>query len=170
VKVRPATPTDADACAAIYRPYVEETTVSFETEAPTPTEMAARIGSAIEWIVAVDDQDTVIGYAYASRHRERAAYRFASDVSVYVGPGHAGRGVGRALYARLLADLEQRGYRQACAGIALPNDASVGLHTALGFRSVGTYEGIGWKNGAWQDVHWMQLALGGDGPPAAEPG
>lgn len=168
VTVRPATPADAQACADIYRPYVEETAVSFETEAPTTTELAARIASAIAWLVAVDEHDTVLGYAYASRHRERAAYRFACDVSVYVGPGSAGRGIGRALYAQLFADLEERGYRQACAGIALPNAASIGLHMALGFRSVGTYERIGWKHGAWHDVHWMQLALGGDGPPVAE--
>lgn len=168
VTVRAATPADAQACADIYRPYVEETTVSFEADAPTATEVAARIGNAIAWIVAVDGHDTVLGYAYAARHRERAAYRFACDVSVYVGPGSAGRGIGRALYAQLFADLEERGYRQACAGIALPNAASIGLHTALGFRSVGTYERIGWKHGAWHDVHWMQLALGGDGPPLAE--
>lgn len=169
VRLRPATSADAAACAGIYRPYVEDTTVSFETEPPTATDMAGRIGASIRWLVAVDGQDRVIGYAYASRHRDRAAYRFACDVSVYVGPGSAGRGVGRALYAALLADLEQRGYRMACAGIALPNPASVGLHTAVGFRPVGVYKRIGWKHGAWHDVLWMQRALGGDGPPAAEP-
>ena len=167
--VRPAVPADAAVCAAIYRPYVEETAVSFETSAPSAEEMAARIGSAVRWLVAADADDAVVGYAYASRHRERAAYRFACDVSVYVGPGNAGRGVGRALYAALLADLEQRGYRMACAGIAVPNPASVGLHTALGFRPVGTYERIGWKHGAWHDVLWMQCAIGGDGPPVDEP-
>ncbi|GGO86793.1 N-acetyltransferase [Nocardioides phosphati] len=167
--VRVATANDAGACAGIYGPYVEDTVVSFETEAPTPEQMAARIGSAIRWLVAVDADDTVIGYAYASSHRERAAYRFACDVSVYVRPGNAGRGVGRALYEALLADVEQQGYRMACAGIALPNPASVGLHTALGFRPVGTYERIGWKRGAWHDVHWMQRPLGGDGPPLGEP-
>ncbi len=167
--VRPATSADAAACAAIYRPYVEDTVVSFETAAPSVEEMAARIGSAVRWLVAVSPEDRVIGYAYASRHRERAAYRFACDVSVYVGPGNAGRGVGRALYAALLGDLEQRGYRMACAGIALPNPASVGLHAALGFRPVGTYERIGWKHGAWHDVLWMQCAIGGDGPPVGEP-
>lgn len=167
--VRVATANDARACAGIYRPYVEDTVVSFETEAPTSEQMAARIGSAIRWLVAVDADDTVIGYAYASSHRERAAYRFACDVSVYVGPGDAGRGVGRGLYEALLADVEQQGYRMACAGIALPNPASVGLHTALGFRPVGTYERIGWKRGAWHDVHWMQRPLGGDGPPVTEP-
>lgn len=167
--VRAATTGDAAACAAIYRPYVEETAVSFETDAPTADEIASRIGSAHRWLVAVEPGDAVIGYAYASRHRDRAAYRFACDVSVYVGPASAGRGAGRALYAALLADLEQRGFRMACAGIALPNPASVGLHTALGFRPVGVYERIGWKHGAWHDVLWMQCALGGDGPPRGEP-
>lgn len=167
--VRPATSADAVACAEIYRPYVADTAVSFETEPPTGAEMAARIAGSIRWLVAGDAEDAVIGYAYASRHRERAAYRFACDVSVYVDPGHAGRGVGRALYVALLADVERQGFRTACAGIALPNPASVGLHTALGFRPVGTYERIGWKHGAWHDVHWMQCALGGEGPPATEP-
>jgi len=167
--VRVATSADAAACAQIYRPYVEDTAVSFETEPPSAADMAARVTGSIRWLVAVDADDTVIGYAYASGHRERAAYRFACDVSVYVGPGSAGRGVGRGLYEALLAGVEEQGYRMACAGIALPNPASVGLHTALGFRPVGTYERIGWKHGAWHDVHWMQRDLGGDGPPLAEP-
>lgn len=168
--VRTAQPTDAAGCAAIYRPFVEETAVSFETVAPTVEEMASRIGSSVRWLVAVTAEEALLGYAYATRHRERAAYRFACDVSIYVGPESAGRGVGRALYAALLADLEARGYRMACAGIALPNPASIGLHTAMGFRPVGTYERIGWKHDAWHDVRWMQRPLGGgDGPPTVEP-
>ncbi len=170
---------DAAACAAIYAPYVTDTWISFELEPPTATAMAQRIASAHAWLVAVDSPDAgapdvdgthspVLGYAYATRHRERAAYQWACDVSVYVAEQAQRRGVGRALYERLLAQLATQGLRMACAGIALPNDASIALHTSLGFEPIGTYRDIGWKHGGWRDVHWMQLPLGEPGaPPAA---
>lgn len=160
---------DAWACAHIYAPYVTDTVVSFELDPPSAPEMAQRIGSAIEWLVAVRDND-VVGYAYAVQHRQRAAYRFACDVSVYVHRGSHGLGVGSELYRQLLDRLERRNYRTACAGITMPNDASQGLHTALGFTRVGVYHAIGWKFDAWHDTLWMQKHLGGSGPPAGEPG
>jgi phosphinothricin acetyltransferase len=164
--VREATAADAAACAAIYAPYVTDTAVSFETEPPGPDEMAARIAAAHEWLV-LEDGGRVVGYAYAGRFAPRAAYRWACEVSVYLERGRHRTGGGRALYAALLPRLAARGFRVAVAGMTLPNDASVGLHRAMGFEPVGTYRRIGYKHGAWHDVAWAQLALaGGDGPPA----
>lgn len=170
LQIRSADPElDAWACATIYAPYVRDTVVSFELDAPDASETAQRIGAAIEWLVAVRGRD-IVGYAYAVQHRERAAYRFACDVSVYVDPAAHRGGVGKALYTGLFDRLAARNYRTLCAGITLPNDASRGLHTSLGFREVGTYRSIGWKFEAWHDTLWMQKRLGGDGPPRAEPG
>jgi L-amino acid N-acyltransferase YncA len=166
--IRPATPDDADACAAIYAPYVTETAISFETEPPTSAEMAERIAAAIAWFVLCDD-GRVTGYAYAGRFHPRAAYRWACEVSVYLEPNRRGRGAGRALYDVLLGHVAERGYRSAIAGMTLPNPASEALHRALGFEPVGTYRSIGYKAGAWHDVHWTQKLLAGDDGPPAEP-
>lgn len=158
---------DAEACAAIYAPYVRDTPISLEERAPTVQEIAARIEATTQthpWVVA-DEGDALIGYAYATRHRERACYRWATDVTVYVSPHSQHRGVGRALYQTLFEALAHQGFRMACAGITLPNQASVGLHEALGFKPVGVYRNIGWKFGAWHDVGWWQLELGGGDPP-----
>jgi L-amino acid N-acyltransferase YncA len=160
---------DARACAAIYGPYVREGAVSFEDEAPGADEMARRIeriGATHPWLVAELDGQ-VVGFAYACPHRERAAYRWAADVTVYVDPAHQRRGVGRELYVALFELLRRQRLHVACAGITLPNDASVGLHEALGFEPVGVYRSIGYKAGAWRDVGWWQLRLiaPGDAPP-----
>jgi phosphinothricin acetyltransferase len=164
---RPADPDrDGAACAAIYAPYVTGSVVSFEEEAPGAAEMTRRIAATTAthpWIVAERD-GAVAGYAYASRHRDRAAYRWAADVAVYVDARHHGAGVGRELYAELLEQLRGRGLRWACAGIALPNPASVGLHEAFGFEPVGVYREIGFKAGGWHDVGWWQLDLGAREP------
>lgn len=101
----------------------------------------------------------MVGYAYASQHRTRAAYRWAADVTVYLAPSHRGVGAGRRLYAELLERLRRQRFQVACAGVTLPNDASVGLHRAMGFEPVGVYERIGWKGGAWRDVMWLELEL-----------
>jgi phosphinothricin acetyltransferase len=157
---------DATACAAIYRPYVSDSIVSFEARPPTAEEMADRIGNAHAWVVA-DYEGVALGYAYASQHRERAAYRWAADVAVYIDLGHHRSGVGRALYTRLFGQLRAIGLWTVCAGITQPNDASNGLHRAMGFVPVGTYRRIGWKAGAWHDVKWLQMDLRPDepGPP-----
>jgi L-amino acid N-acyltransferase YncA len=167
--VRDARAADAEACAAIYAPYVQATAISFETLAPSVVEMGARIASAQSthaWLVLEENQQ-VVGYAYGSQFKERAAYRWACEVSVYVAPGRLRNGAGRTLYEALLARLAARGFRTAVAGMTLPNPGSEGLHRALGFEPVGTYRRIGWKYGRWYDVAWVQRALvTGDGPPA----
>ena len=169
--VRDATEQDAAACAAIYAPYVEGTAITFEYEPPSPAVMAGRITAARHrhaWLVLEDD-GRVVGYAYGGPHKERAAYRWACEVSVYLESGREGRGGGRALYEALLARLAERGFRVALAGMTLPNEASVGLHRALGFEPVGTYRRIGWKHGAWHDVAWAQRWLGADVEPPPPP-
>lgn len=168
--IRDADPArDAAACAAIYAPHVEGSPVSFEERAPGAAEMAARIercGRSHAWLVA-ERGGEVVGYAYATAFNERPAYRWSASVSVYVGEAARGQGVGRTLYEALLARLRGRGFRMACAGITLPNEASVGLHEALGFEPTGINREIGWKQGAWRDVGWFQLELAPapQGPP-----
>ncbi len=152
---------DAAACAAIYAPYVEQTPISFEERPPDALEMEARIARSAAthpWLVA-EVGGEVVGYAYAYRHRERAAYRWAADVSVYVAANRRGEGLGRSLYERLFVHLRRQNFQVACAGITLPNDASVRLHEALGFLRVGISPRIGWKGGRWHDVSWWQLEL-----------
>src|SRR4051795_13384869 len=166
--VRTATEADAAACAAIYAPYVTDTAVSFEEEAPSADEMARRIASAHEWLV-LEDQGRVVGYAYATTFHPRAAYRWACEVSVYLEPGRRRTGAGRALYEDLLARLTARGFRMAIAGMTLPNDASAGLHRALGFEPVGTYRRVGYKHGAWHDVAWTQRPLAAARPDDQPP-
>jgi phosphinothricin acetyltransferase len=170
--IRDATEADGEACAGVYAPYVHDTAITFETEAPTGADMAARIArcqSRHAWLV-LEDEGPVVGYAYGGVYMERAAYRWASTVSVYLEPGRRRSGAGRALYEALFTRLVERGFRMAVAGMTLPNEASEGLHRAMGFEVVGTYRRIGWKHGAWHDVTWMQKELvGGDEPPE-EPG
>lgn len=171
--IRSADPAlDAEACAAIYRPHVEDDATSFEERAPGREEFSERIEDILAshaWLVA-EDGGEVIGFAYACRHRSRPAYRWAADVSVYVAAGRRGEGHGRRLYEVLLEELRERGFRVACAGITLPNEASVALHEGLAFEPVGVYRRIGWKAGAWQDVGWWQLELSPEAEdPPAEP-
>lgn len=161
IGIRSATVADAPRCAVIYAPFVTDSWVSFELEPPSEEEMAARIASALHrhgWLVAEDD-GAVLGYAYGSGHRTRAAYRTSCDVAVYVDPGQKRRGIGRALYEALLPRLKNRDIHAAFAGIALPNDASIGLHRSMGFELVGTYREVGWKMGDWRDVSWFQRLL-----------
>lgn len=168
--IRLARTDDAAAIAAIYAPYVLDTTISFEEDPPTAAQMAERIVAtqATCPFILLEDQGEVVGYAYAGPHRARAAYRWSVDVTVYVA-GHAHRrGVGRALYADLLDRLVKQGFHSAFAGIALPNDKSVGLHEALGFEHLGTYREVGFKFGRWHDVGWWRRPLN-DGLPASDP-
>jgi L-amino acid N-acyltransferase YncA len=162
---------DAAACAAIYAPNVDPGVASFEDRAPTADEMAERIATSARsypWLVAERD-GRVAGYAYGSQHRTRAAYRWAVDVTVYVDPALHRGGVGRELYDALLELLARQRLHVACAGIALPNDASVGLHEALGFEPVGVYRDVGFKHGAWRSVGWWQRRLLPAGSPPEEP-
>jgi phosphinothricin acetyltransferase len=162
ITIRPADPErDAAACAEIYAPNVERSPTSFEERPPSTedfSERIARISATHPWLVAEKDGE-VVGYAYACRHRERPAYRWAVDVSVYVREGQRGQGIGRGLYEALFEALRRQRFRLACAGITLPNEESVALHERLGFVAVGVFRGVGWKAGAWRDVGWWQLDL-----------
>jgi L-amino acid N-acyltransferase YncA len=165
---------DAAACAAIYAPSVSDGVASLEERVPEPRELADRIRiiqRSHPWLVAETDAQ-VVGYAYASCHHERASYRWSADVTVYVSAAHHRRGIGRALYESLLGLLVRQGIYEACAGITLPNDASVGLHESLGFKPVGVYRDIAFKFGSWRSVGWWQKTLQPrtDGTPPAELG
>jgi len=165
--IRPAEAADAPAMLEIYRPYVTGSAISFEQDVPTVEEYAARVRRYLkDWAGVVAESDgTVIGYAYGSAHRERAAYKWSVETTVYVAQGAQRQGVGRRLYAALLPQLAQCGYCNAYAGVALPNDASVGLHLALGFNPVGTFPRVGYKFCRWWDVAWFHLPLRNEPKP-----
>jgi L-amino acid N-acyltransferase YncA len=168
--VRSASVDDAAACAAIYAPYVTGSAISFEDEPPDAAEMAGRIATALDthaWVVLEDD-GRVCGYAYGGPYKARPAYRWSCEVSVYVEIGRRRTGAGRRLYTAVFERLSRRGYRTAVAGMTLPNEASAALHRAMGFQPVGTYSRIGYKLGAWHDVHWAQRQLAAGGDPPAE--
>jgi L-amino acid N-acyltransferase YncA len=170
-RIRLAAAGDGAACADIYRPAVDGSATSFEAEAPGAAEMASRITTTLErfpWVVC-EIGSSAAGYAYATAHRTRTAYQWSVEVSAYVSADHHRRGVGRALYTSLFEILKLQGFRNAYAGITLPNDASVGLHSALGFSPLAVYRGIGYKLGRWHDVGWMELALLPRDPDVAPP-
>jgi L-amino acid N-acyltransferase YncA len=167
--IRPAEPArDAAACAAIYAPSVESTPISFELVPPDATEFSRRIErySATHQFLVAEEDGKVVGYAYACRWAERAAYDWSVEVSVYVDGDHHGEGIGRALYTELFERLRAQGFRIAVAGVTLPNPASIGLHESMGFEPIGALRDIGWKEGAWRDVGYWQLTLR---PDAADP-
>jgi phosphinothricin acetyltransferase len=169
--IRFADELDAAAIVGIYRPVVESTAISFETAPPDRNEMARRIVDTtreLPWLVC-EIGGRVAGYAYATKHRVRSAYRWSVDTSVYVDAGCRQRGVARGLYTSLFGILSAQGYFNAYAGIALPNAASVGLHEAVGFRKVGVYQRVGYKFGEWRDVGWWQLELRAHEASPAEP-
>lgn len=170
-RVRLAESGDAADIVSIYGPYCDSTTVSFEVVAPTVDQMRERISSITAnypWLAAEID-GKVVGYVYASRHHERAAYRWSVDVAVYIAPGQQRSGLGRVLYEALFTILRAQGFFKAFAGITLPNPASVGLHEALGFCPAGVLRGVGHKLGRWLDVGWWQLNLQAERNAAADP-
>jgi phosphinothricin acetyltransferase len=171
MRVREATAHDGAACAAIYAPYVTGTAISLEVEPPSPADMGLRIGAAIRthaWLV-LEDAGRVAGYAYGSKYHQRAGYRWACEVSVYLEPGRRRTGAGRALYTELFDRLAARGMLLAVAVMTVPNEASVGLHRAMGFERVGVHPKIGFKHGSWHDVALFQRALAEGGDPPREP-
>lgn len=160
-RIRLATAADAPSLAVIYGPAVRDSATSFELMAPDAAEMARRVealAARFPWLV-YEDGGAVGGYAYASPHRDRAAYQWSVEVSAYVAPEWQRRGIARRLYESLFTILAELGYVNAYAGITLPNPASVGFHTALGFRPVGTYHGVGHKFGRWHDVIWLEREI-----------
>jgi phosphinothricin acetyltransferase len=162
IDIRPATAADAERICAIYNPYVATTTISFEEQPVTAAEMAARIrdvdGAGLPWLVATLD-GKLVGYAYATKWRARAAYRHSVESSVYLDHEFFGHGCGLRLYRRLIDELRARGLRTIIAGIAQPNERSVGLHERLGFRKVAHFSEVGLKFGQWVDVGYWQLNL-----------
>lgn len=173
--IRLATPADGPALAEIYAPAVTDRATSFEVEAPDAAEMSRRIETMLArtpWIVYTD-ADRVAGYAYATPHRARSAYQWSVEVSAYVHPAWQRGGIGRSLYRSLFAVLTLQEFRNAYAGITLPNPASVGFHEALGFSPVGVYHRVGYKLGAWHDVMWLERGLAphalAPAPPIALP-
>jgi len=166
--IRLANETDAQQIQTIYAPYCKHSPVSFELEPPSVEEMRLRIAKILPdypWLVC-ESAGEIHGYVYASRHRERPAYQWSVDVTVYIREEQQRTGIGRALYTSLIELIRLQGYYHAYAGITLPNPGSVGLHEAMGFRPVGTYRAVGFKDGAWHDVGWWQLELQ---PPALTP-
>jgi len=170
VVIRPAGDKDAAAIAAIYAPFVESTATSFETEPPSADDIKKRIKEttvAYPWLVCECD-GVVAGYAYATRHRVRAAYQWCVEVSVYVHPDFQRSGVARGLYTSLFAILAAQGFVNAYAGITLPNARSVALHEGLGFLPLAVYRGVGFKMGQWHDVGWWQFVVN-QHPASPEP-
>lgn len=160
--LRPATAADAPAIAAIYNHYVVHTIVTFEEEAVSDAEMAQRIaevgGLNLPWFVW-DENGHVLGYAYASRWKSRCAYRYSVESSIYIDKDAVGRGLGRKLYDALIAALRERKIHSVIGGIALPNEASVGISEKLGFQKIGHFKEVGWKFNQWIDVGYWELIL-----------
>jgi L-amino acid N-acyltransferase YncA len=174
MEIRDADPLgDAAACVAIYAPFVTDSSVSFDEVPPTVEEFAEKIKKLSQthaFLVALEDGQ-VIGFAYSSPYRERVAYRWSAEVSVYINGDYRGRGIGKALYDVLLDLMRRQGMRVAIAGITQPNPASMALHQSCGFVPVGVFERIGYKQGGWRDVAFLSLQLvsGESEDPPQEP-
>lgn len=160
--IRPATPADAAAIAAIYNHYIQHTTVTFEEEVISATELVRRMDevaqAGLPWLVA-DLEGTIAGYAYGSRWKTRIGYRFSTEISVYLDPARPGKGLGTQLYTRLFEILREKGLHAVIGGIALPNEASVALHEKFGMEQVAHFKQTGFKFGQWIDVGYWQRCL-----------
>jgi phosphinothricin acetyltransferase len=159
--IRLARPQDAEAMLTIYGPYITDTSYTFETRVPTNEEFAQRISEYLEywpWLV-YEEKGRVAGYAYGSKYRERAGYQWCVECSVYIHPDFQARGIGKRLYEALFRILRAQGYYNVYAVINLPNETSVRLHEACGFRWFANYEQVGYKLGKWKTVGWWQLQL-----------
>jgi L-amino acid N-acyltransferase YncA len=170
--IRLATVEDASGILEIYQPCILQTAITFEETPLTPDQMRERVAETLPrypWLVSVDENGEVLGYSYASRHAERASYRWSVDAAIYTHPGHHRKGIGKSLYRLLFDLLREQGYVNAYAGIALPNAASVSLHESLGFAPAGVFPRAGFKLGAWRDVGWWHLPLRPATPAPREP-
>ncbi len=166
--IRLANLKDAPALLAIYAPFIEQTVISFEYTVPTVAEFAERVQSVLTqlpWLV-YEQNGQIAGYAYASKHRDRTAYQWSADTSVYIHPKFHRQGIARSLYIVLLDLLRKQGYYNAYAGITSPNEKSERFHESMGFTRLGNYEKVGYKFGEWHDVQWYNLVLQ---PHAAAP-
>lgn len=169
MSIRMATPDDAEALLSIYAPYVTNTAVTFECECPTPSAFARRmeeIGATYPYLVWEED-GAVGGYAYACAYRQREAYRWAVETSIYLDKSFQGRGVAKALYGELLDRLCKLHYHTAFGIITLPNEKSVALHRHFGFEEAGIWRECGFKLGRWHDVICLQKTLQ-DAPEAPQ--
>jgi phosphinothricin acetyltransferase len=169
MKIRIARQDDSPAIAEIYAPIVAYTHISFELEPPGSDEMWGRMSKAIENHVGLvaEEAGTVVGYAYASKYREKPAYKWSTESTIYVRDSARGKGVGSGLYKTLLRILAAQNYRQVYGGIALPNAASIALHEAVGFKHIGINPEAGYKLGRWHDLGWWSFQLNaGDGEPS----
>jgi phosphinothricin acetyltransferase len=156
-----ATTDDSESILKIYAPYIENTSYTFETEVPTIDAFKERISSYLHnwpWLVCEID-GTIAGYAYGTKHRERVAYQWSIESSVYVRDDYHRMGVAEALYTALINILKLQGFRNLYAVINLPNDKSVSFHEKLGFEYFATYKNVGYKLGRWKNVGWWQLQL-----------
>jgi phosphinothricin acetyltransferase len=161
ISIRPVKISDADFCLSLYSNYVVGSAVSFELEAPSLVEFSNRIDTISKrfpYLVA-EENGNVIGYAYASAYRDRAAYQWNVEVSIYVEDQNKKSGVATALYTQLFNELERIHICKAFAVIALPNDASVGFHHKMGFVKFATYTNVGFKLNQWHDVLWMERSI-----------
>jgi phosphinothricin acetyltransferase len=160
--IRPAVNGDAERIAEIYNYYIGNTIITFEEEAVSVGEISSRIadttGASLPWLVLEEDAE-IIGYAYASKWRARPAYRHSVETTVYLSKGNSGKGFGRLIYAELISQLASAGFHTALGGIALPNEASVRLHEALGFKKAAHFQEVGNKFGQWIDVGYWQVRL-----------
>ncbi|MFD2573804.1 arsinothricin resistance N-acetyltransferase ArsN1 family B [Spirosoma soli] len=159
--IRFATPADTSQILAIYAPYIINSVITFEYEVPAVNDFAARmqtIQQQLPYLVAEVD-GRILGYAYASKHRDRIAYQWSVDTSVYIHPDGQRQGIGRRLYTVLFDLLRRQGYYNAYAGITIPNPGSEALHRSFGFKPVGVYTNVGYKFDKWHDVIWLQLTL-----------
>ena len=159
--IRSANPEDAAQVCDIYNYYVRETVVTFEEQPVNPAEMAKRIADILvqlPWLVW-EEGGRVLGYAYASPWKVRAAYRHSVEASIYLVPELTGRGIGTSLYRAIIADVRRRGVHCLIGGAALPNPASVALHERLGFEKVAQFKQVGFKFGRWIDVAYWELVV-----------
>lgn len=168
--IRLATPADAPASRAIYAPSVRDSAISFELTPPTVAETRSRIADTLEtlpWLVAIHEGE-LVGYTYAHAYRRRPAYQWSAESSVYVDKAVHRSGVARGLYRSLFELLGHQGYRRLYAATTIPNEASVAFHESMGFEPIGVFENVGFKDGSWHDVMWLQRSLG-DRPDDPDP-
>jgi len=159
--IRLITADDAEGALAVYAPYVLNTAITFEYEVPTLEEYSKRIESytaEFPWLVC-EQGNSIVGYAYAGKHRARSAYQWSPESTIYLSEHVHGKGIARALYEALFAILTLQGYYNVYAGVLVPNEKSEGMHRALGFEEIGTFKKVGYKHGKWHDTKWFQLHL-----------